>query len=110
MNGYNKGVEGKWVACKDSPPWQEKSELRGVEEEGSFAQDRVSKAETEAGHPFPHSFPVLKGPWGNAYLHWEGHMTSEIGVRGQARYAQCEAADKGLASSLSPPPLHTTCS
>lgn len=34
-------------------------------------------------------------------------MTSEVGVRGQAHYALCEAADKGLASSLSPPPLHT---
>lgn len=33
------------------------------------SQDRVSKAETEAGHPFLHSFPVLKGPWGNAYLY-----------------------------------------
>ena len=75
MNGYNKGVEGKWVACKDSHPCRERVSLGEWKKRVPLlcSQDWVSKAETEAGHPFPHSFSVLKRPWGNAYLYWEGH-------------------------------------
>ena len=68
---HNKGVEGKWVACKDSHPCRERVSLGEWKKRVPLlcSQDWVSKAETEAGHPFPHSFSVLKRPWGNAYLY-----------------------------------------